>query len=282
MFREKNFLRLLAVRLAVERKLRLQQPNKSLPPMSLAQQIIQHPRNTRIEFLVDEHEYYFTTDEGDRVQFQGVTGWIENFSPYFDRDKIAAGVARRDGKSTQQVLAEWKATNVESINRGNYVHDALEEFVLTGEIRNEALVDGFIASYEAMGFQPVTAEWTIYDERIGRASSIDGNFIDATGRYVIVDYKTNKDGVKQDSYKNQTLLHPLHHLRNSKYAKYSLQVSLYRHWVEQFYLDPADVADLHWILHIDWKDEQWIFSWMPALDLRDEITLMYQDKTAAA
>lgn len=245
------------------------------------QNILDHPRNARIEFLPEPHEYYYTGDNGQKTQFRGATSLIGDYTNYFDRDKISKGVASRDGKTQEQVLAEWKETNRISIEHGNYVHDCLENFVKTGEVADEPLVDAFILSYEAMGFTPVAAEWTIYDESIERASSIDGNFIGPDGRYVIVDYKTNKDGVKIEAYKDQRMVFPLQGLFDSKFSSYSLQVSLYRYWVEKFYLNPSDVADLHYILWIG-KDQygRWVFDWMPALDLRNEIQLIYNDLTA--
>lgn len=250
--------------------------------MLQATQILDHPRNTRIKFLPEPHEYYYRDDQGNSIKFDGVTGLLGNYSPFFDRDSISKGVARKRGISQQQVLAEWKETNAISINRGNYIHDALETFVKNGEIVDQRLIEKFVEAYEAMGLRPVAAEWTIYDESIGRASSIDGNFIDANGKYVIVDYKTNKDGVKFDSYKSQRMLFPVHGLLDSKHSMYSLQVSMYRYWVEKYYLEPEYISNQHWILHIG-NDEQtgdWKFSWISALDLRTHIEKIYDDLQA--
>jgi len=246
-----------------------------------ASDIVHHPRNQFIEFLEEPHEYYYQHQDGRREQFNGVTGLLDNYSPYFDREAISKGVARKRNMSQEAVLAEWKETNKISIERGNYIHKVLENFVLTGEIENEPLVEKFVKSYESMGLRPVAAEWTIFDERIKRASSVDGNFIDAAGKYVIVDYKTNKDGVKFDSYKDQRMLFPLHGLLDSKHAMYSLQVSMYDYWVKKYYLNPDQVSKQHWILHVgNDASGDWVFTWIPAMDLTDYILKIYEDLAA--
>jgi len=251
------------------------------------QNILDHPRNARIEFLPEPHEYYYLADDGQKVQFKGATSLIGDYTNYFDKQKASAGTAWKRSQETGvqvsqgEILAEWKQTNQEAIDHGNYIHDALETFVKNGEIVDAALIDAFVKSYETMGLEPIAAEWTIYDQQIERASSIDGNFIALDGKYVIVDYKTNRKGVSYDSFGDQRMLFPLQGLYDSKYSSYSLQVSLYRYWVEKYYLDPKDVADLHYILWIGLDDAgQWIFDWMPALDLRTEVELIYNDQQA--
>jgi ATP-dependent exoDNAse (exonuclease V) beta subunit len=241
-----------------------------------------HPRNKHIEFLPEPHEYYYSQSGqwNDKVKFGGVTGFLDNFAEMFDRDNIAKGVAYRDGKNVEDVLAEWQAKADEAIAHGNYVHDTLEHFTKTGEIRDEALVSAFVKSYESMGLTLVGAEWTIYDESIGRASSIDGNFVDQNGRFVIGDYKTNRDISKNfwDSYKNKTLLYPIHNLIASKYVKYSLQVAMYRRWIEQYYIPAEQVSNTNFIIHVSQDIHgAWKFSWFPALDLRPQIQLIYDD-----
>jgi ATP-dependent exoDNAse (exonuclease V) beta subunit len=250
-------------------------------PLIDFQKILNHPRNAQINFDPVPHTYHHTDEQGVVRQFKGVTGLIEDYGNYFDVEKISKAVAYKRGVPQQQVKDEWKKTNKEAIDRGNYVHDTLEHFVKTGEILDEALVDGFVKSYEAMGLTPIAAEWTIFDETIERASSIDGNFADADGRFVIVDYKTNKDGVKFEAYKDQRMSYPLQGLYDSKHSKYSLQVSMYRHWVEKYYLDPSEVSDVHWILHIVQDTEGvWQFRWIMSMDYREEIKLIYDDLNA--
>jgi len=243
-------------------------------------ELLNHPRNALIEFLPEPHEYYFTCLNGEKKQFKGATSLIGDYTNYFDRNKISKGVAARDGKSQQQVLDEWAENNKVAIDLGNYVHDALENFVKTGEIVDDALISSFVRSYESMGLTPLAAEWTIFDETIERASSIDGNFLAPDGRYVIVDYKTNRKGVDYDSYKDQRMVFPLQGLYDSKYSSYSLQVSLYWHWVEKYYMASKDISDLHYILWIGQDHNGWVFDWMPALDLRKEIELIYADLSA--
>lgn len=232
--------------------------------------------------MPDPHEYWHTDQNGNKTQYKGVTGLIGNYEPYFDKNAISKAVARRDKRTQEDVLAEWKKTNQESIVRGNYVHDCLEHFVKTGEVTDEPLIDGFVKSYEAMGLTPVAAEWTIYDESIQRASSVDGNFLDSNGNFVIVDYKTNKDGVKLKSYKDQRLVFPLQNLYASKHSVYSLQVSMYWYWIEKFYLNPQEISNAHWIVHIAQNKvtHAWEFEWIMALDLRKEIELIYNDFNA--
>ena len=64
------------------------------------------------------------------------------------------------------------------------------------------------------------------------AGTADGTLYNTiTGKYILIDYKTNIDIFK--NYKGQTMLAPFEHLLDSPFNKYQIQLSYYQILLEQ-------------------------------------------------
>jgi hypothetical protein len=201
----------------------------------------EHPRDKRITFDPVEHKYWV-----DGEEYNGVTSWLKNFVPKFDRERISKLLAFRRGVLQKCVLDEWD----ESVFYGKLVHGAFEDLLLTGEIKKEAEeeIHGIITLYELLELTPIRSEWVIYNEDIKRASAIDGVFLNKKGEVVIVDIKTYKE-MTFDGYKGKTMFSPLDHLPDSKYWMTCLQIGVYDNWLRKYYDVP--VSDKHYIFHVN-------------------------------
>lgn len=198
--------------------------------MENLQQQVQEPFKT-IQFKEKEHEYFV---EGKKLD-KSVSGLIEEYYEEFDTEKIAPFTARKFGKSVEEVLAEWAATNKEAIDRGNRVHLFGEEYqfnrTLTPSCPQELAVTKFWNDMPEHIIS-VAAELRMYHFTKLFAGTADILLYDTkTNTFIIADYKTNKDLYK--NYKGKTMLAPFTHYLDSPLNHYQLQLSFYQLLLEQ-------------------------------------------------
>ncbi len=208
--------------------------------------------------LFDPDKHRYTTRFGKKLT--SVTRVIKKVIMPFDRLGISLNMAKqlsyKEGISVKEaqkrILDEWEAKRVSAENRGNFIHDNLEKYLLTGECDitlNEVVAqlqtifkDGhryyteartYVLSYMVAG----TGDLVVQRQR-GNQSVFD-----------FYDYKTNEaKGIQFDSinrkkvpmkHYNKFLMTPLNHLEDCNYNQYALQLSLY-----------ALMAQLTWGLNI--------------------------------
>jgi hypothetical protein len=233
-------------------------------------QLLKHPRNTFIVFDPEQHVYFYNLTE----KFDGVTGWISKYKQPFNREAISMAVARRDGKSQDQVLSEWDDKRDTSAAYGNFAHNAIERWV-NGQRRlkgQKEYIDLVKPVLEAEGLRPISAEFVVYDEDIERASPIDLLCVrETTGKLVVVDIKTYEKGVEWQGYKDAMLLYPLHHLPDANFYHTSLQTGLYVKWLKEKY--ECEVEDEGYILHL--RPPQ--CSLVKCVNTQKEVELMYEE-----
>lgn len=71
-----------------------------------------------LEFQEEGHKYSL-----NGVNLPSVSSIVERFCHVFDADSKAIGVAKRDGKSVEEILREWKYENLKSTITGTLVHE---------------------------------------------------------------------------------------------------------------------------------------------------------------
>ena len=84
-------------------------------------------------------------------------------------------------------------------------------------------------AFHAEGLRIFRTELNVYSAELNVAGQIDALFVDAEGRFVIVDWKRSArivfDGTRE-------MLPPLDHLPDCNGSHYSLQLNLYRYMLE--------------------------------------------------
>lgn len=197
------------------------------------------------KFYEDGH-YYTYKDKSISI---GATGLIEQYTQDFDSQAVAERVAERDGKSVQEVLAEWEYKNKFACEKGSTCHEyaqslwsgeewTFKEFdksksyeIAVDLIQNQA--NDFHSDYEDR-LEHLADEYVIGSEEYDIASAIDHLFINKlTGGLVLVDYKTNSDIHKSEKYAKDMKV-PLNHLKDFTLNHYHIQLSIYKYLVEKY------------------------------------------------
>jgi len=230
----------------------------------------------------DEGPHKYTDTLGN--EYLSVTTLISQYYPHFDADYWAHKKAKEQGKSEKAIKAEWERIKNEACERGTKTHNGLEDAIKeVSKFKNaikylEATESGrciTIADIPYLIPKPLDIEefkkatdnkypeiyrvfdfytekgYTIYSE-IGaflmdyKISGTIDIFCDRPTDFVILDWKTNRDGLKFEAgyykkdkstipnqltniwvKKKQSMLPPLSHLDDCNGEHYTMQLSLY-------------------------------------------------------
>ena len=230
----------------------------------------------------DEGPHKYTDTLGN--EYRSVTTLIGDYYNHFDADYWAHKKAREQGKSEKQIRAEWNRIKDEACERGTATHNGIEDAIKSVSKFKEAIrylndtgsgrvitiadvpslipnplnIDDFKEAtnnkypeiYRVFDFYTERG-YTIYSE-IGAflidyliSGTID-IFCYRPTDFVILDWKTNRDGLKFEAgyykkdkstipnqltnewvKKKQNMLPPLNHLDDCNGMHYTMQLSLY-------------------------------------------------------
>lgn len=239
-------------------------PKNPLHWQSLAIQN-RHPRDLCIEFDEPTHRY---TVNGTNEKWISCTGFLHMFFPHFDPDKTIQKMMKSKnwpnspyyGMTAKEIKDKWSASGKDASEAGTAMHLGIEMF----HNRAEHLIpDSVKASIEWKYFQnfwrdcghdlePFRTEWEVWSQDHRLAGSIDMIYRKPSdGTYVIYDWKRSKDIKTDNQY--ETGYSPVDHLPNVNYWHYTLQLNVYKWFLETFY--GLVISDLYLvILHPDNKN----------------------------
>ena len=170
------------------------------------------------------------------------TGILKKFVKPFDRDGIAERVAKKEGRTVAEVLAEWDGKGKFSADLGTEVHWLIEQYWLGN---HPATTDEWITvSDEAkrrfaafLDFRqkklpnlvPIAPELRIFSRKYNGAGTIDLlAYNNRDGKVYIFDWKTNGKFRTDDERAFDRLLSPFDKYDDNEINNYSLQLSLYK------------------------------------------------------
>jgi ATP-dependent exoDNAse (exonuclease V) beta subunit len=212
-----------------------------------------------IVFLEKNHSYKI---KGETAKMS-VSQLIKQYEKPFDSEKIAKGVAEKQGFSVEDILDQWEFKKDYSCHKGSEFHKFVENFLARrqisididalnffyskrkkffnensieeykSEIKN--LIKNFIGFYEWWKKDHILlkSEFVVGDKESRICGSIDNlSYNKTTKELVIFDYKTNKDIKKKNDY-GEKLLGCLSHFDKCEFIKYSLQLNLYSTIIEK-------------------------------------------------
>ena len=159
---------------------------------------------------------------------KGVTTWIKQFIPEFDKETISKIVARKENKTQEEVLKEWDKLGSASIDLGNAIHKIIDYYVKYKKIPKNIFFANIIIQFtKIVGKSRVKSEVYIEDDDVcGIVDLIE--YIDDK-KINIHDYKT-----AHSLYKNNgKLLKPYEYLDNNSLNEYRLQLSKYKEILEK-------------------------------------------------
>ena len=185
----------------------------------------------------DAHEYKLLTHPD--ITFISVTTYVEHFFEGFDAQKVATKLINNypkyAGRTVESLIADWDA----AANYGTMVHDELEKWIKESiEPSDIKAINGkdWMENYRLRSNIDVHSEVIVYSEELAIAGTVDILAKDnETGAYDIIDWKTSKK-IDMTSYGQKMGTHPATgHLMDCNFYHYSIQLSLYRYILEEYY-----------------------------------------------
>lgn len=135
---------------------------------------------------------------------------------------------------------QWKEKGRAAANHGTTIHNALELYSQTGQILSEnAFMEEAIKSItsEYKDYHQSHDEICLYNNEYRVAGTADKICLLSNRKdseVDIADFKTNiSKGIQFHNDYKKRLFHPLDHLQDCNFVKYSLQLSLYAYFFEQ-------------------------------------------------
>jgi hypothetical protein len=186
----------------------------------------------RLCFAEQGHKYTV-----NNVEYTSVSKIIENFIPKKDFNKIAKITAKKRGVDVNDLLGEWKKLNVTACDLGSETHNFGEIYVrikFFDEKFNLTIDPSHGHKMAVLKFWkdlpsyiiPIVVEFRMFSSVYQYAGTLDILLYNTkTGKFIIGDYKTNKDIFK--NFKHEKMLSPFNDLLDMPYNHYQVQFSLY-------------------------------------------------------
>lgn len=242
-------------------------------------------RNTYLYF--DEGPHKYTDSNGN--DYISVTTLIGNYAPQFDTKYWAHKKAKEQGVSEKEIIRQWEKIKKEACDRGNVTHNGLEDAIKeVSKFKNaikyleqiggrcvtvadipdmlpvpldidkfkDATEHKYTPIYDVFKFYTdrgyiIYSEIGVFDPYLLISGTIDILCI-KEDKFVILDWKTNRDGLKFESgyykkdkttipnqltnewvKKSEKMLPPLNHLDECNGSHYTMQLSMYARLVER-------------------------------------------------
>jgi hypothetical protein len=162
--------------------------------------------------------------------------------------------------TAEEIKTQWSNSGKDASEAGTAMHLGIEMFHNSAEhLIDPAAKDSvewryFQNYWKECGddLEPYRTEWEVWSEEHKLAGSIDMIYRrKSDGKFVIYDWKRSKDIKTANDFESG--YPPLNHLPNCNYWHYTLQLNVYRWFLETFY--GLEVAELYLIiLHPDNKN----------------------------
>lgn len=167
----------------------------------------------------DSHTY----SGADGTEYTSVSRLIAKYKEPFDADAVSQNVAKKEGRTPDEVRAEWAS----AAPYGTAVHKQMEDF-FTWQDSDTDLIDPYRKQLARWRDQDVTfhPEAILYLPGVNIAGTADLLVERPDGQWSILDWKTNK-AIRTTGYKGKKMRHPFEHLDDCNHVHYSLQLSLY-------------------------------------------------------
>lgn len=240
-------------------------------------QLNSHERDSSIRFDEKPHIYYIN----DKAYDISVTGFVHNFFPTFDADKIIDkmmnsprwGDSKYFGMSKEEIMQDWEDNRNLAAHQGTIMHKDIELHYNDEKVSNNSSEFNQFLEFtkEHPNLKPYRSEWEVFDEDIMLAGSIDMLFEAEDGSLIIYDWKRSKD-IKEDN-RWESGYYPLSHLPHANYWHYSLQLNIYKKILEGKYNKKVSEMNLLWLHPVNKT-----YLKLKVSNLPDEVELMFEQR----
>ena len=208
-------------------------------------------------------------------QYTSVTTFIGKFKTKFESELIAERVAKKNNKTKEEVLNEWKEIALQATTYGTEIHNLIEEWIKKKgfvfptnpehkEVIKELKQFNFLSAHEVLPEKILSLE----DYNLAGTSDL---ILDYGDYFCIFDYKTNKKIHLMSDY-NQWMNPPLDYLTDCSYTHYSLQMSIYAYMYSELTGKKLGNLRLLW-----WDRTNSKFVVYPVPYMREEVILMLKN-----
>lgn len=209
----------------------------------------------RITFYDSDHSYKIDGEPSAKVS---VTGLVGSVKEKFDEEKWAQIKADEFGCTPAEVKLAWKKNNQMATLQGSTLHNYIDNFYqnkvkpydrkfakeLLGDTLQEmmhrnlkVLVKQFMNFYSDTNeyILPVKNEFVVGDLGDTRICGMLDMLAYNTQKkcFEIYDFKTNKEFTEKSKFEKR-LLFPVEHLDECEFSTYSLQLSLYKIFIQKY------------------------------------------------
>ena len=224
-----------------------------------------HDRDLHIKFHEYGHRYEITNDPGKR--YTSVTTLVHSQFPKFNADLIIDKMMKSKswapghkywGLTANEIKAQWNSSGSAAANSGTNLHEQIEAFMnekrftfeyTQRELLEEHLLmkkydnvergiewDFFLKFVEDNPhLKPYRTEWTIYDEDVKVAGSIDMVYENPNSTLEIYDWKRCKEITKVNGWNETATNKLISHLPSTNFWQYALQLNTYKQILEAKY-----------------------------------------------
>ena len=206
-----------------------------------------HPRDKEVRFVESTHTYYV---KGSSKGIVSTTGFVHSFFPHFDPMAAISAMKRNpekwaanplNGKTDEEIVKIWSDSGKDASGKGTAMHLAIEkhlndaEDLIPAEVMDTPEWRYYMNFYNHIkdSLEPYRTEWEVWDEEHKLTGSIDMIFKRKDGNFAIYDWKRSKEIKKINDWENG--LGPMKHLPNSNYWHYTLQLNVYRWFLQKHY-----------------------------------------------
>jgi len=263
-----------------------------------------HPRDDFIQFFEEDHKYIITCDK--ESTYTSVTTWNHSHFPHFDADKVIQNMKRGKGwkeghkywgLTDEEIKAQWDENKNAVSGAGTEMHYQIECFMnnphLAQGYTHQDLINGemeslkvgekesvewtyflqFAKDYPTM--KPYRTEWTIFDEDLKLAGSIDMVYENEDGTLSIYDWKRAKNITAVNTFNKYALTPAICHMPDSNFWHYALQLNTYKAILTRKY--NKVVTDLYLVrLHPDAEEKSYELIKLP--DLSKDIQILFEER----
>ena len=258
-----------------------------------------HERDQNLQFFEEGHKYVILTDSESK--YTSVTTWNHSHFAKFDADKIIKNMMSGKnwkeghkywGLTTEQIHALWANNATSASGAGTNMHYEIECFMnndsLPAGYTHKELYDAYIKNTpdtkewkyflqfvkDFPNLKPYRTEWTVYNEDIKLAGSIDMVYENPDGTLSIYDWKRVKEISRINSWNKFAITRSICQMPDSNFWHYSLQLNTYKAILEAKY--DKKVTDLYLIrLHPDAEENNYELIKVP--DLSADIQTLFKD-----
>jgi len=265
-----------------------------------------HSRDTNIKFFEKGHKYCILTDPDSN--YTSVTTWNNDNFPKFDADTVIDNMMKGRnwkegnkywGLTSDKIKDMWNSNKDSAAGSGTELHYQIECFHndtrLQSKYTNKDLYEIYMSDKDKkmdqtslewnyfinfvkdhQHLKPYRTEWTVYDEDIKIAGSIDMVYENPDGTLSIYDWKRTKSISRINNYNKFAIPPVICYIPDTNFWHYALQLNAYKYILETKY--DKQIKDLFLVrLHPDTQDKTYELIKLP--DLSIEMNDLFQERT---